>query len=117
MNQHPCCATDPKTKEELRLELLKELEDIPPEEVLDELGSAFHALSHPIRLKIAFLLLLRDHCVCELIEQLNKKPNLISHHLSVMKGSGLVSTYLQSKWKFYKLNDSTKHILNSLKEV
>jgi DNA-binding transcriptional ArsR family regulator len=32
----------------------------------------FSALGHPIRLKIAYFLSQRDHCVCELVFKLNK---------------------------------------------
>lgn len=111
MENHPCCASDPTKREELEQNLMKELENIPDDETLDNFSEILHSLSHPIRLKIAFLLLQRDHCVCEIVQQTQIPPNLLSHHLTIMRKNRIIKAYMQSKWKFYKIDDSIKFIL------
>ncbi len=114
MGVHRCCAADPMVKTELREDLKLELADIPNEERLAESGKVLGALSHPTRLKMAFLLLKRDHCVCELVELTNKRRNLVSHHLSVMRRNQLVKPYRKSNLKYYRLNKSAAHVLSGV---
>nr|WP_279379344.1 metalloregulator ArsR/SmtB family transcription factor [Methanosarcina mazei] len=74
----------------------------------------FSALGHPIRLKIAYFLSQRDHCVCELIFKLNERQNLVSHHLAILKNCGVIEAYNVSKWRFYRLNPEFGDILNNI---
>lgn len=117
MKVQRCCATDSSMKIRLEEEVRRQLEDIPNEESLEENSKILHALSHPLRLKIAFLLLKRDHCVCELVQLTRKKSNLVSHHLAIMRKSGVVDAYIKSPWKYYKLNESAARILKELKKL
>ena len=77
----------------------------------------FSALGHPIRLKIAYFLSQRDHCVCELIFKLNEKQNLVSHHLTILKNCGIVEAYSSSKWHFYRLNPKFGDIFNIITQM
>jgi len=77
----------------------------------------FSALGHPIRLKIAYFLSQRDHCVCELIFKLNERQNLVSHHLTIMKNCGIIEAYNNSKWRFYRLNPEFSDILNVISKI
>ena len=77
----------------------------------------FSALGHPIRLKIAYLLSQRDHCVCELIFKINERQNLVSHHLTIMKNCGIIEAYNSSKWHFYRLNPEFGNILNIISQM
>ncbi|MBC7326968.1 winged helix-turn-helix transcriptional regulator [bacterium] len=56
------------------------------------MADALSALAHPIRLKIIFLLLEKEACVCELAGNLNLPQSLVSQHLAILRGSGLVKT-------------------------
>ncbi len=114
MKTQRCCAADPLIKVELEEELKKQLEDAPDEESLKESSKILYGLSHPLRLKMAFLLLKSDYCVCDLVRLTEKKQNLVSHHLSVMRKSGVVDAYMKSKWKYYKLNENASHILKGI---
>lgn len=116
MNTQRCCAADPSIRVELEEELKKRLDEMPSEESLKENSKILYGLSHPLRLKIAFLLLKSDCCVCELVQLTKKKQNLVSHHLSAMRKSGVVSSYMKSKWKYYKINESTAYILKGIKK-
>lgn len=65
------------------------------------------ALSDPTRLRILDLLRTRDHCVCHLVERLELKQSLISHHIGVLRRAGLVESYPHAedrRWLYYRAN-------------
>ncbi len=111
-----CCAADPLIRLELEEELKERMDEMPGEESLKENSKIFYGLSHPLRLKIVFLLLKSDYCVCELVRLTEKKQNLVSHHLTILKKSGVVDSYMKSKWKYYKINESAVYILKGIKK-
>ncbi len=113
MKTQRCCAADPLISVELEEELKKRLEEIPNDEILKNNSKILYGLSHPLRLKIAFLLLKSDHCVCELIKLTKKKQNLVSHHLAILRRSGVVDSYTKSKWKYYKINEGVVCVLRA----
>jgi len=57
--------------------------------------------------RVRILCMLKDgpKCVCEIWPALNLPQNLASHHLGVLKESGLVKSKKQGLKVFYKLND------------
>jgi ArsR family transcriptional regulator len=114
MKNQRCCAADPLIKVELEEEMRKQLEETPDEESLKKNGKILYGLSHPLRLKIAFLLLKSDYCVCDLVKMTKKKQNLVSHHLTILRKNGVVESYMKSKWKFYKINEGAVCILKSI---
>jgi len=116
MKTQRCCATDTLIKVELEEELKKRLEEIPNEESLKKNSKILYGLSHPLRLKIAFLLLKNDQCVCELVNLTKKKQNLVSHHLTILRKSGIVDSYMKSKWKYYKINEDAVCLLKGIKK-
>ncbi len=109
-----CCAADPSIRVELEEELKKQLEETPGEESLNKNSKIFYGLSHPLRLKIAVLLLKSDYCVCELVKLTEKKQNLVSHHLTILRKSGVVNSYMKSKWKYYKINEGAVCVLKGI---
>lgn len=117
MKTQRCCAADPLIRVELEEELKKRLDDLPSEESLKENSKNFYGLSHPLRLKIAFLLLKSDYCVCELVKLTEKKQNLVSHHLTILRKSGVVDSYMKSKWKYYKINESAFSVLKGINKL
>lgn len=71
---------------------------------------AFDALSDPTRLAILQLLRSRDQCVCHLVEALDLKQSLISHHIGQLRRAGLVVTYPHPddrRWIYYRLSRDT----------
>ncbi|MCZ7402938.1 MAG: metalloregulator ArsR/SmtB family transcription factor [Candidatus Methanoperedens sp.] len=115
MKTQRCCATDTLIKVELEEELKKRLEETPDEESLEKNSKIFYGLSHPLRLKIALLLMKNDQCVCEIVNLTKKKQNLVSHHLTILKKSGIADSYMKSKWKYYKINENAVCVLKGLK--
>lgn len=108
-----CCPKDPEKKLTWEQKLQDEKE-ISSDEI-DRICKNLRVLANPTRLRIAYLLSKRDYCVCELVYKLEKKQNLISHHLAVMKQSGIVDSYKRSKWKYYRLTQNMNPILENLK--
>ncbi len=79
----------------------------PPPADLSQLADRLKALSEPKRLLILHLLMEGVHCNCELGEALDIAPNLISHHLSVLRKAGLVDVErdsLDARWIYYSIN-------------
>lgn len=69
-----------------------------------DLASQFHALSDETRVRIVDLLRGGEHCVCELTEALELSQSLLSFHLKVLKGAGLVRDRREGRWAYYALN-------------
>lgn len=67
-------------------------------------------LGDPNRLCLLEKIIEGVHCNCELGHALNIAPNLISHHLSILKESGLISAerdQQDSRWINYSVNAQT----------
>jgi ArsR family transcriptional regulator len=79
---------------------------VPPTN-LQLLAEWLKVLAEPKRLLIVNLLMQGVQCNCELGEQLQMAPNLISHHLSVLRQAGLVEIErdaLDGRWIYYSIN-------------
>jgi len=114
---HRCCPKDQSLKAKLSERLVRELTELPDEDTLEEISGTLRVLSHPLRLKMALLLLKRDHCVCELVQLTRKKPNLVSHHLASMRTNGIVDVRRKSGWKYYSLKEDSARLLNGCSQV
>jgi ArsR family transcriptional regulator len=67
----------------------------------------FAAFTDPTRLAILELLRYRDHCVCHLVEMLDLKQSVISHHVGVLRRAGLITARphpRDRRWLYYRLN-------------
>jgi ArsR family transcriptional regulator len=88
----------------------------PPPTNLNQLAERLKALAEPKRLPILHLLMDGVHCNCELGEALDMAPNLISHHLSVLRKAGLVEVErdaFDARWIYYSLNRQALAELNT----
>ncbi len=97
-----CCPKDKAIKKEWIDRLESESNNISNDRV-NEISNFCYVFSHPLRLKIALLLNKGDLCVCEIVSILKERQNLVSHHISIMKKYGVVSSYNQSKYKYYMI--------------
>ena len=71
------------------------------------LAHVLKALGEPNRLRIVNLLMEGVQCNCELGDALAMAPNLISHHLRVLREIGLVQVerdVIDARWLYYSLN-------------
>jgi len=65
---------------------------------------ALQALAEPNRLRIVRLLAHGEHCVCDVGGALGLSSALVSHHLRVLRASGLVSERRDGRWVHYALD-------------
>ena len=84
-----------------------------------ELISAFKALADPTRLKILELLktrgksccnlVARDErglCACDIEEAVGLSQAAVSHHMDLLRRSGLVEAEKRGRWMFYRRNET-----------
>ena len=76
----------------------------PPPTDLSSLGGKLKALAEPKRLRILHMLMEGVQCNCELGDALDMAPNLISHHLRILREVGLVDVERDpddARWVYY----------------
>lgn len=75
----------------------------------------FKAFSDETRLRILFLLAVRELCVCELVSVLEMPQGKISRHLALLKQAGAVEDRRDGTWIYYSLAQSPSGLLDRLK--
>lgn len=87
----------------------------PPPVAVARLTEQLKALANPKRLQMIHLLMEGVHCNCELGEALEMSPNLISHHMNILRELGLVEMerdVLDGRWVYFSLNEAALAELN-----
>jgi ArsR family transcriptional regulator len=82
----------------------------------EELAPLLKVLADPSRLRIFNLLMEGVQCNCELGDRLQMAPNLISHHLSVLRRVGLVQAERDARdprWVYYSIHRPALDALNA----
>ncbi len=64
----------------------------------------FKALGDPVRLAIVRELRSGMRCACELAEATDASPQLLSHHLKVLRKAGLINGTKRGRWVDYRLD-------------
>ncbi|MFD0364339.1 ArsR/SmtB family transcription factor [Nocardia sp. GCM10030253] len=90
----PLCAVSPLVGEPLTAE------------AATELAAVFKALSDPVRLRL--LSLIASHtggeaCVCDVSAGFDVSQPTISHHLKVLRESGLLTSERRGSWVYYRI--------------
>ncbi len=65
----------------------------------------FKALSEESRLRIISLLLNGELCVCEIEACLKMTQSNASRHLTALKKCGILESYKNAQWTYYRVND------------
>ncbi|HMQ32137.1 MAG TPA: metalloregulator ArsR/SmtB family transcription factor [Chloroflexaceae bacterium] len=81
-----------------------------------QLAQWLKVLAEPRRLQILNLLIEGVQCNCELGDHLDMAPNLISHHLSVLRKAGLVEVErdaLDARWVYYSVRREALDAINA----
>lgn len=74
---------------------------------IHEMTDLLKILSEPTRVRILEKIMDGVQCNCELGSALKLAPNLISHHLSVLRDAELIETQrdpLDARWIYYSVN-------------
>jgi DNA-binding transcriptional ArsR family regulator len=86
--------------------------DARPVETTNSVLEVFQALSHPVRLEICQLLMLRQYSVGELCGILDLKQYAVSQQLAVLRKAEIVATRRDARHIIYFLsNDKVRRIL------
>ena len=92
--------------EEVHEDLLKIVrEKLPSEESLLDLAELFKVFGDSTRVRILFVLLEAEVCVCDLAQALSLTQSAVSHQLAILKRSKLVRSRREGKSVFYSLAD------------
>ena len=78
---------------------------MPDEDLLIDLSELFKVFGDSTRIKILYVLLESDMCVCDLAQILNMTQSAISHQLRILKQSKLVKNRREGKTVIYSLAD------------
>ena len=88
-------------------------ESMPAEEELYDLSELFKIFADSTRIRILYVLLEHEMCVCDLAQTLNMTQSAISHQLRMLKQMKLVTNRREGKTVFYSLADGhIKSIVN-----
>ncbi|MGB4438859.1 MAG: metalloregulator ArsR/SmtB family transcription factor [Sedimentibacter sp.] len=63
------------------------------------------ALADETRLRILSQILKSEMCVCEIEECLELTQSNASRHLTVLKKAGILESYKNAQWTYYKISD------------
>ncbi|MGH3561503.1 MAG: ArsR/SmtB family transcription factor [Mycobacterium sp.] len=77
----------------------------PPREILDAAGELLRALAAPVRIAIVLQLQESERCVHELVDALGVAQPLVSQHLKILKGAGVVAGERSGREVLYRLAD------------
>jgi len=78
---------------------------MPQEDALLELAELFHIFGDSTRIKILYVLLEHELCVCDIANLLGMTVSAISHQLRILKTAKLVRWRKSGKTVFYALAD------------
>ena len=86
---------------------------MPDEDTLYDLADFFKIFADSTRIKILYVLLMHEMCVCDLAGTLGVSQSAISHQLRTLKQMDLVRSRREGKTVFYSLaDDHIKSILS-----
>lgn len=73
------------------------------DESAQTLAAMFKALADPARVKIMSMLLNADEvCACDISEGIGKSAATASHHLKILRDSGLAVSEKRGTWVYYR---------------
>ena len=87
---------------------------LPPEEQLLRLAELFKVFGDGTRIRILYVLLEAEVCVCDLATLLGMQQSAVSHQLRILKQARLIKARRDGKTVFYSLADD--HVATLLKQ-
>lgn len=89
-------------------------EKMPDNEKLYDLAELFKVFGEPSRIRILYVLLESEMCVCDIAQLLNMSQSAVSHQLRILKQSRLVKFRKEGTTVFYSLAD--EHVFTVLSQ-
>ena len=84
------------------------LEKMPKQEAFQTVSTAFAQLGDATRLRILWLLCHCEECVSNIAAAMEMSDPAVSHHLKLLRGSGLIVSRREGKEVYYKLADTAQ---------
>lgn len=81
------------------------LEKMPLAEDFKDISFLFQQLGDPTRLRILWLLCHCEECVCIIAAAVDMSAPAVSHHLRILKKSGIITSRRDGKEVYYTLAD------------
>ena len=83
-----------------------------------EVAKIFKVFSDETRLKIISLLQTGEKCACDLLDCLVISQSTLSHHMSLLVNSDIVTLRKDGKWSYYSINEKkAKNVINMLTDL
>lgn len=82
------------------------MEHLPSEDEIAGVSEAMKQLGDPSRLRIFWLLCHCEECVVNIAAIVNMSSPAVSHHLRLLKNSGLITSRRAGKEMYYKTADT-----------
>jgi len=77
--------------------------EISPEKLV-KISEIFQGLAYPVRIQILELLEDgNDYAVNEILDKVQIEASLLSHHLAKMKNIGIIESYREGRFIYYRL--------------
>lgn len=89
-------------------------QELPQEETLLRLAELFKVFGDGTRVRILFVLLTAEVCVCDMAKLLGMTQSAVSHQLRILKQARLIKARRDGKTIFYSLADD--HVATLLKQ-
>lgn len=102
MNDNAECCEFIKVHEDVVRSVKSKMLD---DDLLADLSELFRVFGDSTRIKILYVLLESDMCVCDISNLLNMNQSAISHQLRILKQSKLVKNRREGKTVIYSLAD------------
>ena len=88
-------------------------EAMPEDEILYDLAELYKIFGDSTRIKILYVLLEAEMCVCDIAVLLDMTKSAVSHQLKVLRDNNLVKFQKKGKHAYYSLaDDHVKEILD-----
>lgn len=87
----------------------------PPPVAIEQFTEKLKALANQKRLQMIHLLMEGVHCNCEIGDVLGMSPNLVSHHMGILRELGLVEMerdVVDGRWVYFSINEAALQELN-----
>jgi len=86
-----------------------------------KVSQIFKALSDETRVRILMELMQGEQCACNLLKNLHLTQPVLSHHMQILRASGLVESQRLGRWMHFALSmqgfaearNITQHLFNS----
>ncbi|MBR9683092.1 winged helix-turn-helix transcriptional regulator [Candidatus Woesearchaeota archaeon] len=72
---------------------------------MKEAEKIFKALANPTRLKIVYLLLSGERCVCKIVPHLKRTQSTTSIQLNYLENKGIIKSKRDGKYIYYMIDD------------